>query len=179
MGAPAEVFPVALPVNGDLFARGDAGDDLGLVFLAESTEVFHRIVPLHDLPADRHVRLRELFHTAFDGFEIFRRERPLEGEVVVEAVLDHGSDGDLGLGIEILDRLGQEVGRGMTDDLDALLVPRGHDGHLRVAIDHEIRVDEPVVHPTGHRGFGEARPDVGCHVGHRDRLIEPAFASVR
>jgi hypothetical protein len=52
-------------------------------------------------------RNSELLHARFDRSQIFRRERPLIGKVVIKTILDHRSDGDLGLGEQLLDRLRQ------------------------------------------------------------------------
>ena len=62
---------------------------------------------------------RQLFHALLDGREVFRGERTLVGEVVVEAVLDHRADGDLGVREQLLHGLGQEVRRGMAHHLQA------------------------------------------------------------
>ncbi len=59
-------------------------------------------------------------HALLDGGEILGREGPLVREVVVEAVLDHRADGDLRFGKELLHRVGEQVRRGVADDVQAL-----------------------------------------------------------
>jgi hypothetical protein len=63
-----------------------------------------------------------------DGSQVLGRERALVGEVVVEAVLDDRADGDLGLGKQLLHRIGQQVRRAVADDLQAVGVLVGDDG---------------------------------------------------
>jgi hypothetical protein len=76
----------------------DAGDDLGLVGLAQALEVGHGLVARQHAAHHRLVLLGQLGHLLLDGGQVFRREGALVGEVVVEAVLDHRADGDLGVG---------------------------------------------------------------------------------
>ena len=58
--AAAQVDPVALAVEADLLFLRDAGDDLGLVVLAESLEELHGLIARHHAAVDLLVRLREL-----------------------------------------------------------------------------------------------------------------------
>ena len=52
--------------------------------------------------------------------KVFRREWALVGEIVVEAIFDGWPDGHLGFREQIFDRVGEQVGSGMADDVDAL-----------------------------------------------------------
>ena len=66
---------------------------------------------------------RDLPHLRLDGFQIFRREELLHQEIVVEAVLDDGADAHLHVREQPLHGLGQQVRRGMPDDLQGLRDP--------------------------------------------------------
>ncbi len=58
---------------------------------------------------DLDVALRDFGHALFDRGEILGRERPLVGKVVVEAVFDDRTDGDLRVGEQLLHRVGEQV----------------------------------------------------------------------
>jgi hypothetical protein len=109
----------------------DRGDDLGLVGFADGLEVGHGFVARH-LAGDRLVLLGQLGHFLFDGHQIFRRERALVGEVVVEAVVDHRADGHLRVREQFLDGIGQQVGGRVTDHLQAFGILVGDDGQIDV-----------------------------------------------
>ena len=119
----AEVEPVALAVQADLLARRDGGDDLGLVVLAQLAEGLDRLVARHHPALDRQICRRELLHPRLELLEVLGREGPLEGEVVVEAVLDHRADRDLRIGVDRLDRLREQVRGRVAQDLEALAGP--------------------------------------------------------
>ena len=57
----------------------------------------------------------DLLHLLLDGGEVFRGERPLGIEVVVEAVLDRRADAEPRAGEQLLHGLGQHVGGGVPD----------------------------------------------------------------
>ena len=62
----------------------------------------------------------------FSSFvEVLGRERLRPIEIVVEPVLDRGSDGGLGFGKEVLDRVGQDVGRSMAEFVEGHCVCLG------------------------------------------------------
>ena len=67
----------------------------------------------------RQVLLRDLGHALLDRRQVLRRERTLVREVVVEAVLDHRADRHLRVGEQLLHRVGQQVRRGVAQDLEA------------------------------------------------------------
>ena len=87
----------------------------------------------HHAPMHRQIPFRNLVHALLDRGEIVGREGPL-GEVVVEAVLDHRSDGDLRVREKLLHRLRQEVRGRVAQDVDAFGIALGDDLHLRVAL---------------------------------------------
>lgn len=51
----------------------------------------------------------DLAHLLFDRGEVFRREWLIAEEVVIETVVDHGTDGDLRAGPQRLHGLGKHV----------------------------------------------------------------------
>ena len=137
--AAAQVDPVALAVERNRVLLRDRGDDLGFVFLALLAEKLHGFVTRHLAALDRQILLGDLGHALFDRREIFRRERPLVREVVVEAVLDHRADGDLRIGKQLLHRVREQMRGRVADDVDALGIALGDDLHRRVALDTDSR----------------------------------------
>ncbi len=175
----AQVEPVALPVQADVFVRGDGCDDLGLVVLAELLERLDRLVARHELALDLEVGLGELVHLRFELRQVFRRERPAEGEVVIEAVLDHGADGDLRFGVHGLHGLREQVRRGVTDDFEPVRVLAGDDRNLRIPVEDVRGIHELAVDTAGERGLGEPRTDARSEACHGHGLFETALAAVR
>jgi hypothetical protein len=102
--------------------------------------------------------LDDLAHLRLELLEVLRREGAAERKVVVEAVLDDRADRDLGVGIDRLHRLRQQVCRRMTQDLEPVGILSRDDADGRVAVDDVARVDELAVHPAGKRGPGESGP---------------------
>jgi len=180
--APAQVGEAALGVQRDILARRDAGDDLGLVGLADALEVGDGLVARQHRAHDLLVLLRELRHLGLDRREVLGRERALVGEVVIEAVLDDRADRDLRVGEQLLDRIGQQVGRRMADHLQPVGILVRDDRQRRVLVDQEAGVDEPGVlaraDAAGQRGLGQARADRGRDLGDGHRLRELALGTV-
>ena len=114
----------------------------------------------------------------FDRRQVLGRERARVGEVVVEAVLDHRTDGDLRLGKQLLHRLRQQVRGGVADDLQALRVVVGDDGELRVALDEERGVDQLAVDRPASAALAQARANAGRDLVHGDGAIEGSLAAV-
>ena len=123
-----------------------------------------------DLPrvADKPESQEICFVPDGDYVQILRRERAGVGEVVIKAVFDHGPDGDLGFREQLFDRVGQQVGGGVANHLQALGVFGGHDGQLGIARDGVAGVHQFTVDLTGQCRFGQACTDAGGDLGHGD-----------
>ncbi len=80
--AAAQVGEFALRIERKLFVRGNALDDLGLVFLADAAEEIHRLVARFHAARHGQLFLDDLFHLRLDLHQIVWRERALVGEVV-------------------------------------------------------------------------------------------------
>jgi hypothetical protein len=74
----------------------------------------------------------DLPHPGLDALEVLRGERRSPGqlEVVVEAVLDRRADAEGGAREQVEHGLGEDVGRGVTDRVEAPVRVRGDDGDL-------------------------------------------------
>src|SRR5262249_39744758 len=106
------------------------------------------------------------------------REGPLKGEVVVEAVLDHGAYGHLRLREQLLDRLRQKVRGRVTDDLESVGVAVGDDRHLGIVPDEVGGIDEAAVDARGERGLLQARANGARHLVQRHGTVEAALAAI-
>jgi hypothetical protein len=154
MRAAAEVAELALPIDAQRLRRRDARDDLGLVALTPGFEIADRVVALPELTLNRFVARDDLPHARLNVLEVFRRERGLAREVVVEPVLNRRADGDLGLGIELFDGLGQDMRRVMPQQLKCLWVITGDDLNTCIVLDEIIKVSQDAVDPDGQRLVG-------------------------
>src|SRR5947208_9442587 len=110
----AEVDEVALRVERHR-RRDEALEDLDLVTLAAPPEELDRLRARHLLALERQVGFHDLAHDLLDLGEVLRREWRRAVEVVVEAVLDGGTDGDFHLGKQSLHGLGHDVRGGVTE----------------------------------------------------------------
>lgn len=115
MRTGAEVDEVVLAVDGDAGIGGDGIEQLefvGLVLLGEDGTGF---VAGDNLALQAGGFLDDGLHLLLDGIEVLTVERT-EIEVIEEAFVGGGTDGELGLGIEVLDGLGHDMGGGVTED---------------------------------------------------------------
>ena len=159
MRPDAQIDEIALAVEADLLACRDLADIFGLVALADAGEEGDRGVALPDLAGDLLVAADDLAHPLLDLLEVFRGERLVAGEIVIEAGLGRGAEGDLGLGIKLLDRLGHHVGGVVAQDLEPLGRFAGDDCDRGVMVDHGGEVARPAVDLDGDRRLGEPGSD--------------------
>ena len=82
----------------------------------------------HHATLDRQRLGDDLLHLGFDLFQIVGRERRLAREVVVEAVVDHRTDRDLGIRKQPLRRLREQMRGRVADDVERLGTFLGDDG---------------------------------------------------
>ncbi len=88
-------------------------------------------------------RLHDFAHALLDARQIIRRERLIAGEIVVEAGFGRRAEGDLRLGVQLLDRLGHHMRRVVAQDFDPLR-RRGRDDRDRgVMVDHRRQIAQP------------------------------------
>jgi len=80
------------------WSSGNGVDELDLEQLALVAEHAFGLLARPNLLGEGFVAGDDLAHLLLDGFEILRGERLVAEEVVVKAVLDHRTDGDLGPG---------------------------------------------------------------------------------
>ena len=159
MRAAAEVEPFALRIDLDLVAFGDGVDQLELEHLSLVGEQPLRGVPIDDFAAEGGIARDDLAHLGFDDRQVFRRERFVAGEVVIEAVLDHRADGHLRAGVELLHGFRHHVRGVVADQRQRLLVFPGEDADLGVGLDRLGEVLDLAVERHGDGLLGQRLGD--------------------
>src|SRR5262245_61981097 len=92
----AEIEPVALAIDLDLLICRNGIDQLDLELLAHVAEHALGLLARPDFLGEGFVARDDLAHLLLDDRQVIERERLVAEEVVIEAVLDHRADGDLG-----------------------------------------------------------------------------------
>ena len=165
MGAGAEVGELALLVEGHLGAAlGVLGDELQLVGLLSHELLGLGLVQLKAL--DGVGLLDDLVHLGLELGQLLRAEGRLDIDVVVEAVINGRADGQLGLGVEALDRLGQDMGGGVVEGLLAVRVLKGQDLQGAVGVQNGAQVADLAVYPGGTGGLVEAGAELLGDIHH-------------
>ena len=175
---PAEINEVGLPVQRNVLVGRNVGDDLRLVVLAHLAEEGDRLIARHHRAGQRNVLGRQFFHPRLNPFQILGGEGPLEGEVVIKAVLDHRADGDLSGRIELLDGMGQQMGAGMADDVQSFRIALGDDRQIRILGEGMRSIHQSAIHLAGQGGLGQAGANRGGDFMHADGGVERALAAI-
>ncbi len=140
--AAAEIDEIPFAIQADGLVGRDRCDDFRLVVLAYALEVSHGVVAQPFLARDGLVFLRQLGHLFLDGFQVLGGEGPRVREIVIKAVFDDRADGDLRIRKQRLDRIGQQVGGGMADQVQAVRVLGRDDVQAGVLFQHIAGVHE-------------------------------------
>ncbi len=159
MRAAAEVEPFALLVDLEVLALGNRIDQLDLEVLAALPEEVLGLLAAPEFLRERRVLLHDLVHPLLDLGEIVGMERVLLGEVVIEAVLDHGADRDLRLRPQRLHRLRHDVRGVVPDELERFRVRAGDEFDLGVSGDRVGEVGKLAVEAHGHRALSQRGRD--------------------
>ena len=160
--AAAEVGEVALGVEGDVALGGV--DELDLVRLALPPRTAATASSARDLLARPLAALGDLaLDLRLDPLEVGLGDRLGELEVVVEAVLDRRPDRDLHARVEPPHRLGEQVRRGMAEDVERVGVARrgwsgaGSGRRRRAAAAGRAARRSPSRAPPARRASGRSR----------------------
>ena len=122
MGANAHVDVVALLVERDAGVLGKVADVLDLVLLATLLHELDGLGARKLEHGELEVLLADLLHLGLDGGQVVLADLLVaKVDVVVEALLGGRAVGEVRLGVQALDGLGQNVGRGVTDDVGDLV----------------------------------------------------------
>ena len=118
-------------------------------------------------------------HPLLDPREIFGGERLGAGEIVIKPGVGRRAEGDLRVGVELLDRLGHDVSGVVAQDLEPLGGLAGDDRDRGVMVDRSGEVARPAVDPDRDRRLGQPRPDRRGNLGAGDRPGKLALFAVR
>jgi len=177
--ATAKVDEIAFAVERNLLIGGNGANQLGLVFFTEIEEELDRIVARPYFPCYRNILLGQLSHALFDRHQVFRGKRTLVGEVVIEAVFDDRSNGDLCVGEQLLDRISKQMGGRVTDQLEAVRVALGHDSQIDIFFDQIRGIDQIAIDLAAQCSASQASTDAGRHFGDCYRLFKRADGTIR
>ena len=172
MGPTTKIDKSALPIEANVVSCRDRGDDLGLVALADRFEKGHCLITTPDFPGHRFVLARQFGHAQLDRLQVLRCEGALVGKVVEKAVVDHRADRDLGIGVKILDRIGQQVGGGVANHLQTFRIAIGDDRDCCISLDAIGGIDQNAIDLAGESRLGKPRADRGSNLGNGGSLCE-------
>ena len=130
----AEIEPVALEIDLDRLVAGNGVDQLDLEVLALVAEHLLGLLAAPHFLGERLVARDDLAHLFFDRGEIFRRERFVAEEIVIEAVFDHRTDRHLGARPQRLHGLRQHMRRVMPDQLQRAGIVAGDELDVRILL---------------------------------------------
>ena len=125
VGAGAEVGELALLVEGDVGVLREVVDELHLVGLLLLLHELHRLLTGQLKALQLQLLLADLPHLRLQGLQVLGGEGTGGIEVIVEAVVDAGADGQLHLRVQALHGLGQDVGAGVPVGLPVLGIFKG------------------------------------------------------
>ena len=154
-------------------------DDFHLVgFTArfEESASFRCWRPLLD---DVIIPANQILHPLFQHLQIFRREGLIGINIVIETFLNHRSDRHFGIRAQLLDRMTDQVGAGMANNLQTFRVAGGNDCEVSIIDDGFTGIHQLAVHTTGQGGFGQTWTDIGSHVQNGQGAIVLALATIR
>ena len=151
----AEVEPVALLVDLDRLVAGNGVDEFDLELLALVAEHLLGFLARPHFLGEGGVARDDLAHLLFDGGQVFRRERLVAEEIVIEAVLDHRADGHLRAGPQRLHGFGQHMRGVMPDQFQRARVVAIDELDLGVLLDFVGKVGHHAVERHRDRALGE------------------------
>ena len=129
-------------------------EQLDLVTLTQSLEKADRLVPPHLFAHEGQAGSDDLGHLGLDLFEILRRKGLVPVEIVIEAVFDGRTDGDLHLvAVQFLDGQGHDVGGGMAENLESRLGRHGHRFDDGILGERRGQFQQPAVVPDSYGLF--------------------------
>ncbi|MCY1264939.1 hypothetical protein D9M70_133070 [compost metagenome] len=168
--AHVDVFFVIVQAHGLLVRH--VFDQAQLVVFATGLEHFDHFGARSDFLDHVVIFLDQLLHALFDGRQVVRSERTLEGDVVIETFIDDRTDDHFGGRVQLLDRVANQVGARVANDLQPLFILWRDDLQRRVAVDDVAGVDQLAIDLAGNGGLGQACTD-GCgDLGYGNRVIE-------
>ncbi len=145
MWAATQIDEAVVAVGSDLVTgtdlRGvDVFDDLQLELVIG--KYLERLVTRQGNPHERLILGDYLGHSLLDALQVLWGERLGDLEVVVEAIFDRRTDGECGAWIEVEDGLGEDVGRGVTENLQTIVRIEGDHREVSALGDRSVEVEQ-------------------------------------
>ena len=168
MGAGAQVHELALLVEGDDGVLRQVVDELHLVGLSPLLHVGDGLLPGQLEALQLQLLLADLPHLCLQLLHLGLGEGLGGVEVVVEAVVDAGADGQLHLRVQALHGLGQHVGAGVPVGLAVGLIFK----RVQVFFAHSCEL----LSIEGQKNF---TPDQVSGVKHKTPRFHPAYSPLR
>ena len=159
MRAAAEIEPVALLIDLQIFAFGDSLDEFDLEQLALVAKHLLGLIARPELLREGSVLRDDLVHLLFNLREVFRQEGFRLREVVEEAVVDHWANRHLCAGPQSLDGLGHDVGRVVANQFDRSRIGARHEIDCGVLGDRIVEVGQHAIELHGNGALGERGRD--------------------
>ena len=179
VGTTAQVFKLAFAIKRDIFVCRNTGNDLRFVLLTQALEVLHRLVTRQYAANHRLIFAGQFSHLLFDSHQIFGGEGALVREVVKESMLNHRADRHLRIRKQLLDGISQQMGCGMSNDLQPICIFGGDDRQRTVRRHLKTGVDHLAVHFARQRSLSQSGTNRGRDLSDSYRAGEFTFGAVR
>ena len=179
MGTPTQIGEFTLGVQRQGLIFRNFPNDFRLVRLALTHEEIDGLIASGNRANDRLGRRREFFHLLFDGGQVVGREGAIIGKVVIKSVFDHRAYGDLGSRVKRLDGLGQQMRRGVTNDVQTFRILAGDNGQSGIVFNDVRGVNQMTVDSSGEGRPGQTGPNAGGYLHDRHRNRERPAGAIR
>ena len=131
-----EVHERTIGVHGNGLVVPQLGNSFQLQGVIGKTAA--RLAPVDDFPNEGEITRSHLGHLGFEPLQIFRCKGTIHLEVVVEPVFDGRSEPDARCRKKLAHSRGQDVSRGVAEELERLRVALGQDRHGSIGFDRPI-----------------------------------------
>ena len=178
--AAAEVSEAALRISSDRSVLQVLVDVLHLVVLAHGLELLDGVGLRHLAAHHGLVFLGQLAHLGLDLREVVLRDHlaVCRHHVVEEAVLHSRTKSELYAGVQLLERLGQQVGRRVPERVLALVVRKLVEVDACILVDGAVELRRLAIDPARYNVAGESRRKALCDLKTRHTLLIRANRAV-
>ncbi len=157
---------------------GHIVDQAQLVILTSRREDLDDFGSRRHLLDDVVVLVDQLGHTLLDGRHVFRGKGTINGDVVIETLIDDRTDYHLGVRIQLLYRMTDQMRAGVANDLQPLLILRRDDLQRSIALDQITGVDQLAVDLASQGRLRKARADGLSDLSHGNGMIERTLTAI-
>ncbi len=159
MRTATQIEPVALPVDFQILICRNGLDEFDLEGLARFFEMGNRLIAAPDFPHESFVLRNDLAHFLFDRRKIFGREGLGAEEIVIEAIVDHRTDGDLRARIKHLHGFGEHMGAIVADQFQSARIFTIDEIDFGIARERIGEISQHAIERHGDRSLGKRGRD--------------------